>query len=79
MKFGDFMAEPKQRPKSGYKALKGIFLVARDIKTKSRLRRDLLFAVGIGYADITKKDRGDLGRQFFIQASLRLFLGRLYN
>ncbi len=28
------------------------------LKTKSRLWRDLLFAVGIGYADITKIDRG---------------------
>lgn len=26
-------------------------------KTKSRFWRDLLFAVGIGYADITKIDR----------------------
>jgi hypothetical protein len=31
---------------------------AHLLKTKSRLWRDLLFAVGIGYADITKIDWG---------------------
>ena len=36
------------------------------IKTKSRRWRDLLFAVGIGYADITKIDRGVLASKTFI-------------
>ena len=55
MKLGDFMTEWKQRFKTGYKASEGMLLYVLGLKTKSRLRRDLLFAVGIGYADITKK------------------------
>jgi len=34
-------------------------------KTKSRLGRDLLFAVGIGYADITKKRRALCPEYFY--------------
>jgi len=36
-------------------------------KTKSRFWRDLLFAVGIGYADITKIDRGKKTYNSFIK------------
>ena len=51
------------------KGLSGFIQVdfeAHLYKTKSRFWRDLLFAVGIGYADITKIDRGKKPSYSFI-------------